>query len=197
MKKIILIFTLILFTFFSYSQDSKGYLGIGIGLSIPGGEDVKDVGYKSGLSLNLLNAGYLFSDSFGLTLNWGGTASSSKNDCDDCTYALGYFSIGPLIRVSAGESMTIDFKPQIATTSAQFENLLVSGDKWTASTTGFVFGTSLNFGKEKGLGFSLNADYVASGKINEYDLNNGNIVVVSSPSKVSAFTVGAGIMYRF
>jgi hypothetical protein len=74
MKKIILLFTLFLFTINTYSQE-KGYVGLGLGFATVGG-DID--GLDNGLALNLIGLGFMFSDSVGATLNWG--ASSHKSN---------------------------------------------------------------------------------------------------------------------
>jgi hypothetical protein len=55
MKKLFLLFTLLLFTFNSYSQDSKFYLGLGAGLATIGGDVNDGDAYKMGLHINFLN----------------------------------------------------------------------------------------------------------------------------------------------
>ena len=167
MKKIILLFTLFLFTFNNYSQD-KGYVGIGLGYATLGG-DYSEV--SGGLSMNLLGVGYMFSDKIGATLNLGGSSHSE----DGITAALSYTSIGPLFRFPVGENMTFDLKPQFASTAVSVDNVSVSGD-------GFIFGTSLNFSKSEKWGFGANLDYQTS-----------EVTGV----KYTSFSIGGGFQYRF
>ena len=178
MKKIILLFTLVLFTFNTYSQD-KGYIGLGLGFGIPGG-DME--GIDSGLAMNLIGAGYMFSEKIGATINWG--ASSHKtNDksalISGLDYGIGYFAIGPLFRFDAGESMTIDLKPQYMSQSASIK---VLGTMVTETGSGFILGSSFNFAKQKKWGFGVDVDY-AMGNINS--------------AKVNVFSIRGGFQYRF
>ena len=176
MKKIILLFTLILFTFNGYSQD-KGYVGIGLGFAMPSG-DVD--GLKSGLGMNLIGLGFMFSEKIGATINWGASSHKSKEvGFDDVTYGIGYLGIGPLFRFSAGESMTIDLKPQYMSQSIGYTYL---GTTVSENGSGFLLGTSLNFAKDKKWGFGVDLDY-GSGSIDSVKLN--------------VLSIRGGIQYRF
>tara|TARA_B110000444_G_scaffold181800_1_gene170614 strand:+ start:295 stop:822 length:528 start_codon:yes stop_codon:yes gene_type:complete len=175
MKKIILLFTLILFTFNGYSQD-KGYVGLGLGVAIPSG----DATLKSGLGLNLIGAGYMFSEKIGATINWGASShKSSESGFSDVTYGIGYFGIGPLFRFDAGKSMTIDLKPQYASTSLAYT---VSGIDGSFSGSGFLVGSSFNFAKSKKWGFGIDVDYMTT---------------TIEDAKINVFAIRGGIQYRF
>jgi len=167
MKKIILLFTLILFTFNGYSQE-KGYVGLGLGYATLGGDYSDGPG---GISMNLLGVGYMFSDKIGATLNLGGSSHSE----DGVSSNLSYTAIGPLFRFSAGENMTFDLKPQYASAAVSVSSVSVTG-------SGFILGTSLNFSKSKTWGFGANLDYQSS------SVGSANYSVIS---------IGGGIQYRW
>ena len=67
MKNILYTVTLIFTISLGYSQESKAYLGVSLGMAIPGGDMGEDV--KTGLDIGFLNFGYRFSEKWGATLN--------------------------------------------------------------------------------------------------------------------------------
>ena len=86
MKKIFLFVTLFIMTFHSFSQDRKGFIGIGLGSAIPTGAfaassgSYNTAGYAStGLSFNL-NFQYKLNDWFGLCLTSFDAANSMNAD---------------------------------------------------------------------------------------------------------------------
>lgn len=74
------------------SDYSKRYIGVSIGASFPCG-DLTSNGFKAGTGLNLglINAGYRFTENFGVALNWGASAFKDSN-FDNVTYGVGLFS---------------------------------------------------------------------------------------------------------
>jgi len=177
MKKIILLFTLVLFTFNSYSQE-KGYIGVGLGYAIPGGDaDTID----SGFGMNLIGAGYMFTEKVGATINWGASShkTNDKSGVSGLTAGIGYFGIGPLFRFDAGENMTIDLKPQYM---SQSTSLTLLGSTVTNTGSGFLLGSSFNFAKQKKWGWGIDVDY-AMGKV--------------EGDKINVFSIRGGFQYRF
>ena len=161
MKKLLLLFILLLFTFNSYSQDSKFYLGVGAGISTAGG-DLSD-GWKTGLSLNLLHLGYRFNETWGITANLGGSGHTSK-ELDDLALGTGLLSIGPMISFPVG-NLTWDLKPQLivshsGTYTGDYTIAGISFEDIEYKGGGFVFGNSLVFGdNSKGFDFSIDLNF--------------------------------------
>ena len=197
MKKLILLITLTFFAFnqTNNAQDSKFYLGVGAGLSTAGG-DLSDE-YKSGLSLNLLNLGYRFNETWGITANLGGSGHVSKG-ADDLALGTGVLSIGPIISFPVG-NMTWDLKPQLivshsGTYTGDYEIMGIDVEDIEYKGGGFVFGNSLVFGdNSKGFDFSIDLDYL-SGKFNEISANG---ITADADVKFSHIKIGAGIRYNF
>lgn len=193
MKKIILI----LITFFAFSitnaQDSKGYIGVSIGAAFPGGEltsNGNDAG--TGLNLGLINMGYRFSENFGATLNWGGTAFSD-NTYSSVIYAVGYFAVGPMVSFPLNDKIVFDLKPQIAFTSGSYDTGdLGYGKLQLANSTGFMLGSSMNFSLAKHWAISLNLDYLST-KFAAY--NDG--IIQLDEAKISTVNTSLGIQYKF
>lgn len=197
MKKLVLLITLTFFAFnqTNNAQDSKFYLGVGAGLSTAGG-DLSD-GYKSGLSLNLLNLGYRFNETWGITANLGGSGHATK-DAGDLALGTGVLSIGPIISFPVG-NMTWDLKPQLivshsGTYTGDYEIMGIDVEDIEYKGGGFVFGNSLVFGdNSKGFDFSIDLDYL-SGKFNEISANG---ITADADVKFSHIKIGAGIRYNF
>ena len=197
MKKLVLLITLTFFAFnqTNNAQDSKFYLGVGAGLSTAGG-DLSD-GYKSGLSLNLLNLGYRFNETWGITANLGGSGHATK-DAGDLALGTGVLSIGPIISFPVG-NMTWDLKPQLivshsGTYTGDYEIMGIDVEDIEYKGGGFVFGNSLVFGdNSKGFDFSIDLDYL-SGKFDEVSAMG---ITADEDIKFSHIKIGAGIRYNF
>jgi len=135
----------------SFAQDSKGYVGVSIGLAAPMG-DLADA-VDSGIELGIINAGYRFNETWGATLNWGASGHVASDD-DDITVGVGYLGIGPMISFG-----NLDIKPQYAFVSAVAEGY---GEKVTVDAdSGFILGATYNFSLGGKWGIAANADYLS------------------------------------
>ena len=98
MKKVLLLFAVItLSAMQSFAQDSKFYIGVGAGYATSGGDAGNDLNAESGLSLNFLNTGYRFNESWGLTANLGSSGHKIKGS--DSAIGVGVLSFGPMYTV--------------------------------------------------------------------------------------------------
>ena len=196
MKKIILIVIAIFTISLGYSQDSKFYLGVGLGIATAGGDASDDLDLKTGLNINFLNTGYRFNETWGVTVN----LSSSGHIIGDTDNAVGVgaFSFGPIYSASLG-SVSWDIKPQYAVLGG-----VIRGDDAAAlgledveySGSGFIFGNSLVFGGGgKGFAFSVDLDLL-TGKFTEVS-GPGGTVDIDEDNSVVNFKIGAGIRYNF
>ena len=182
----------------SVSQ-SKFYLGVGLGLSVPGGDIGEDI--KTGLNFNFLNLGYRFSETWGATFNFSSSGHISKDD-EDVSVGIGYLGIGPMYTVNLSERVYWDIKPQYAfNLSAAFAaDGSVSDDLTLQKGTGFVFGNSLVFGDGgKGFNFSIDLDYM-SGKFKEITLLGVTVDIddiSGEQNAITNFKLGVGIRYNF
>ena len=178
-------FIMVMLVSIGYSQsESKFYLGVGLGISAPGGDVGEEL--KTGVNLNFLNLGYRFSETWGATFNLSSSGHVSKDD-DDLAVGIAYFGIGPMYTVSLSEKVSWDIKPQYAFMSGAVEYDGSSIDDGDLDGNGFVFGNSVVFGDGgKGFCFSVDLDYM-SGKFTEYTEDN----------KITNFKLGVGIRYNF
>ena len=178
MKKLLLTAALALFlTNTTTAQDSKGYVGVSIGLAMPTG-DLADAA-ETGLDLGLINAGYRFNETWGATVNWGATGHAIKRevfDADDVTLGIGYFAVGPMISYG-----NFDFKPQYAFASATFDDGVSDVDVDVDSA--WILGATYNFPLGGNWGMAANLDYF-SFKVKDGDSN-------------SILKASVGIQYKF
>lgn len=197
MKKIILTLITIFTISLGYSQDSKFYLGVGLGFASNGGDISSDNNYKSGININFLNTGYRFSESIGATVNL--SSSGHAIDGSDSAIGIGVFSVGPMFTLPIG-GISLDIKPQYALSMkgvyrgddaansplGNLESIELSG-------SGFLLANSFVIGDGEGLDFSVDLDYL-SGKFNELSGPGGTI---DDDSKYSSLRVGVGMRYNF
>ena len=174
MKKVLLLFTIaILSAMHSFAQESKGYIGVSIGLAAPMG-DTAD-GADAGLELGLINAGYRFNETWGATLNWGASGHKVSDD-NEMTVGVGYLGIGPMISFGA-----FDIKPQYAFVSAVVKGY---GEEVTEDASGFILGATYNFLSGAKWGITANADYL-------------NFTGEDSDESESIFKLSVGVRYNF
>ncbi len=184
MKKVIFAAIAVMAFGVSNAQESKGYIGLSIGAAFPGG-DLDNA--KSGFNLGLINAGYRFSENFGLTLNWGASAFEDK-DVSGYTTGIGYFAVGPMLTLPVNDKLGFDFKPQYAFTSAVDE---YQGDKLEYSGPGgILLSGTMNYSLAKHWGLAFNLDYLST-KFDEVEGESMDDV------KVTTFTTSLGIQYKF
>ena len=175
MKKLLLITVLALFSTNTITaQDSKGYIGVSIGLAMPTG-DLADAA-KTGLDLGLINAGYRFNETWGATVNWGATGHSDK-EIDDVTYGIGYLAIGPMISYG-----NFDFKPQYA-----FSSVVVEGGGNNIDfdvESAWVLGTTYNLSLGGNWGMAANLDYFT-------------FKIEDAEDSSNMFKLSVGVQYKF
>lgn len=191
MKKIILIAIAIFTISLGYSQDSKAYLGVSLGVAIPGGDMGEDL--KTGIDLGFINFGYRFTENWGATLNLVSSGHTVDGD-DDVAVGVAYFGLGPMYTTSISDNISWDIKPQIALglTAVSKED---GYDDYTYKGNGFILGNSLVFGTEKGFKFSINLDYLA-GKITEED-DGTNTYDIDDNNGFNKLSLGVGVRYNF
>jgi hypothetical protein len=181
------------------AQESKVYLGVGVGFATKGGD--LDEGYKNGLNLNLVNFGIRFSETFGLTANLSSSGHAIENS--DSAIGIGVFSMGPMISFPVGNNVSWDLKPQYALSMkgvyrgddasnsplGNLESIEYSGN-------GFLIGNSLVFGDGgSGFDFSLDFDYLL-GSFNEVS-GPGGTYDIDEDNKYNSLKIGVGLRYNF
>jgi len=183
--------------FFSLSnaQDSKAYLGVGLGLSVPGGNALEDL--KTGLNFKFIDFGYRFSENWGVTIGLDSSGFNVDEDSVDAAVGVASLAIGPMYTVGLNETISWDIKPKYAFSIAG----VVRGDDadlyddavWSGS--GFILGNSIVFKSTKGFAFSIDLDYTF-GKFKELEFE-GETYDLSTNNKLNVLTLGAGVRYNF
>ena len=183
--------------FFSLSnaQDSKAYLGVGLGLSVPGGNALEDL--KTGLNFKFIDFGYRFSENWGVTIGLDSSGFNVDEDSVDAAVGVASLAIGPMYTVGLNETISWDIKPKYAFSIAG----VVRGDDadlyddavWSGS--GFILGNSIVFKSTKGFAFSIDLDYTF-GKFKEIEFE-GETYDLSTNNKLNVLTLGAGVRYNF
>jgi hypothetical protein len=107
---------------------------------------------------------------------------------------VGVFSVGPMYTATLSDKLTLDLKPQYAFSIAGKETGTGFAEE-TLRGTGFVLGSSLNFGMSKGFKLSLNLDYT-TGKWTELE-TGGRTINITTNNSLSSLVLGAGLRYNF
>tara|TARA_B110000285_G_scaffold64311_1_gene73966 strand:- start:182 stop:775 length:594 start_codon:yes stop_codon:yes gene_type:complete len=197
MKKVLLLVAIVtLSAMQSFAQDSKFYIGIGVGYATAGGDAAGNA--KGGINLNFLNTGYRFNESWGITANLGSSGFAIEDT--DSAIGIGVFSFGPMYTISLSESMSWDLKPQYAASvkgAYSGDDVDASGFGDTElSGNGFMFGNSLIFGNgSKGFDFSIDLDYF-TGKWTEVSISGVNLDI-DEDNSINSFKIGVGVRYNF
>jgi hypothetical protein len=155
MKKLLFMATLAVFSIAS-AQDSKAYLGVSIGAAIPTGALADNA--ESGLDIGIINAGYRFNETFGVTLNWGASGHSGTDDYEGLDIGVGYLAVGPMISFG-----NFDFKPRYAISKANLEGyseeLSIDVDIDLDVKTAFIIGGTYNMPLDGNWALAANFDY--------------------------------------
>ena len=195
MKKLLLL-TFILTAFTMNAQDSKFYLGVGIGYAGAGG-DFDD--HDGGIAFDFFDIGYRFNESWGVTVGLNSAGHSFDVEIDDAvasgTTGVATFAIGPMYSFPVGNFMW-DFKPQYAFSMAGVSDF-DAGAELTLKGNAFIIGNSLLFG-DGPWQFSADLDYVF-GNFNDAEIENAGVVLdLGDPdSSYNSLRIGVGVRYNF
>ena len=196
MKKLILLLSVVFLTTTALqAQDSKFYLGIGVGYATASGD--LD-GIESGVNLKFFDMGYRFNETWGVT---AGLSSSGHTfeDNDDVTVGVAHIGIGPMYTTTLGNA-SWDIKPQIAISYGMVADGLTYSDgvgyDYEASGSAFILGNSFVFGDGgKGFTWSIDVDY-RMGKFTE-ETADGITYDWDEDNKLNNLTLGVGLRYNF
>lgn len=204
MKKFIAL-TVLLTSTNVFGQLQNGYFGVSFGIATPLSES-KDIGFRNGIALNLINAGYRFNNFLGLTLNWGGFDHNTER----IRQSIDYVSFGPIISMP-GNKFIFDIKPQIAAFNGEKKTKMniTNSDQDKIEVvyrdgSGFVVGGSFILKVHKSMSISLNGDYIYISKFKsgEVKFPGFNTLPINPDIGVSfqdrdSFMTTIGIQYVF
>ncbi len=170
----------------SDSEKRKGFIGLSIGASIPVGDfaDKLDGLAETGLHLNLINFGYLFSENFGVSATWFGAANPIDAYGID-PWSYGGIMVGPLLSFPLSEKVDWDFRPMIGYSVTTLPDVgwgIEQGSSF-ALNIGTIF--RINVGEKTAL--LLSADYFST-KPEFKDYGFGQ--------SIGTISFGFGVAYR-
>lgn len=168
------------------SDKRKGYIGLSVGASIPVGDfaDKSDGLAKTGLQLNLINFGYLFSDNLGITATWFGAANPLDADGYD-PWSYGGLMAGPLLSFPLSEKVDWDFRPMIGYSVTTLPDIGFGIEQ--ASSFAYNIGTVFRINVGNKVALLLNADYFSTKpKFVDYDFEQN----------IGTISFGFGVAYR-
>lgn len=172
--------------FNSKPERRKGYIGLSVGASIPidNFANKSDGLAETGIQLNLINFGYLFSKNFGISAMWFGAANPlSVNGYNPWSY--GGIMAGVLLSFPLSPKVEYDFRPMIGYSTTTCPNIGYGSEQ--VSSFAFNFGMIFRIHVGKRISLLLNADYFTTQPKFKYYGFTQNINTVS---------LGFGILYR-
>lgn len=190
MKKLLLMGALALFISNNVNaQDSKFYLGIGVGYASAGG-DFDD--HDGGIAFDFFDMGYRFNESWGVTLGLNSAGHTFDDEGIKGTTGVATFAIGPMYSFPVA-NMRWDFKPQYAFSMAGVSDYDNISEDLEAKGSAFIIGNSLVMG-DGSWQWSIDVDYVM-GNFDEAKVDGVDISDVDAD--YNSFRVGVGLRYNF
>ncbi len=145
------------------SEKRRGFIGLSLGANIPiglyGSTSGNAAGYaKTGLQINLINFGYLFSKNVGITATWFGAANLLDDGLEVNIWSYGGLMVGPLFSVPVSENVDFNITPMIgyAVTTEPFFS------ESAAASIAFNFGATFLFNLSEKFALTLGADYFST-----------------------------------
>lgn len=168
------------------SDRRKGYIGLSTGPSIPIGDfaDESNGLAKTGIQLNLVNFGYLFSENFGISATWFGAANPLDiSDIDPWSY--GGLMVGPLLSFPLSEKAEWDFRPMIGYSVTTVPDFGFGTEQ--ASSFAFNIGTVFRINVGNKVALLLSADYFSTKpEFEDYNFEQ----------QIGTISLGFGVAYR-
>lgn len=172
--------------FNSSSDRRKGFIGLSLGASIPVGDfaDKSDGLAKTGIQLNLINFGYLFSENFGITATWFGAANPLDADGYD-PWSYGGIMAGPLLSFPLSQKVEWDFRPMIGYSVTTLPDIGYGTEQ--ASSFALNIGTVFRVNVGSKMALLLSADYFSTKpEFKDYGFEQS----------IGTISLGFGVAYR-
>ncbi|MEO1022412.1 MAG: outer membrane beta-barrel protein [Bacteroidota bacterium] len=200
MKHVILTAFLISLTTSVFAQEApekKGFITISIGPAFPIGDfaststaDPTSGFADTGVHINLINFGYLFSENVGITALLSGSAHPfAVQTVNDPLWSYGNLMVGPLLSFpSKKRDMNFDLRVMFGTMSATLDP-----DDGTSDIDGdgfaFSLGGGVRYHLSRTLSLSGNLDLISSEP--EFDVNG-----TEQTQQIGALSLSVGISFR-
>lgn len=201
MKHLLIFSLLIILTVSVNAQEfssKDGFISISLGAALPYGDfadddlNNNDAGLaEPGVSINLINFGYLFSKNIGITAMLQGAAFplDIDNSGNDPIWSYGTFMVGPLFTVHNPESKAeFDFRIMLGSMSGRLDP-----DNGAEAAEGeggaLALGAGLRYNISDLIAFTSNLDII-SGQV-DFDVNGTNF-----DQTISSANITFGIAFR-
>jgi hypothetical protein len=176
----------------STTQGGGGFIGLSLCASLPVG-DFADVA-ETGVQLNLVNFGYLFSDNIGVSATWFGAANSLSDKRID-PWSYGGLMVGPMLSFPISQEVDWVLRPMIGLSVATLPNVLIWDETGSAIGSGpdnafsfaFIVGTVFKVNVSRNVSILLSADYFSV---------NPEFMEANIERQISTVSLGCGIAYR-
>lgn len=179
-------------------RTKDGFISISLGAALPYGDfadddlNNNDAGLaESGVSVNLVNFGYLFSKNIGITAMLQGAAFplDNGNAGNDPIWSYGTFLVGPLFTIRNQESKTeFDFRFMFGSMSGQLDPDN-GGEAVEGEGGALAIGSGLRYNISDLIAFTANLDII-SGKP-EFEVNGNTF-----DQTMSSANITFGIAFR-
>lgn len=200
MKKILFVIPLLLISFALSAQEmqsKKGFISISIGPSFPLGDFASsdigntDAGFaNNGLSINLINFGYLFSENFGITAMLNGSAYPFDADNgNEPIWSYGALLVGPLFSTPLDkEKADLDLRFMVGTLTAILDP--DNGNEEQEGSAGAIsIGAGIRYHLSDKISLATGLDYISSNP--EFEVNGNDF-----NQSVASLNLTFGISFR-
>jgi hypothetical protein len=180
------------------SNKRKGFVGLSVGCSSPIGNfaNKSNGGAKTGVQLNLVNFGYLFSNNFGIAASWFGASNPIDIYYYDgnAPWSYGGLMIGPLISFPISERENWDFKPMVGYSSVTLPDLGVGLGRQQATSISYSLVSQFRIHLGRKVSLLLSADYFFTKP--KFKFNNIYYNINNIEQKIETLSTGVGVAYR-
>lgn len=168
-------------------RQKRGYVGITIGASIPVGEyNNPDNGAAgTGLQFNLINAGYLFNEKFGVGFTWFGAANPLDFPGVD-PWSYGGLLVGPIFTAQPADKLEFDSRFLLGYFNATVPDIGLGTEN--AGSFGLLLGGVFRYHVADGLSMLLTVDYISA---------NIDFPGYGFQQQFSVISINGGLAFRF
>lgn len=164
----------------------RGYIGLSLGASLPVGDfaDTSNGMADTGLKLNLIDFGYLFTENIGIAATWFGAANMFVIDDVD-PWSYGSIMAGPLFSFPVSGMVDWDFKPIVGYAVTTVPNFGLGKEQ--ASSFSYSLGSQWRVNVGENVSLLINVDYFST---------KPEFSELGFEQNIGTITIGAGIAYR-
>ncbi len=175
----------------STTEGGGGFIGLSLCASLPVG-DFADVA-ETGVQLNLVNFGYLFSDNIGVSATWFGAANSMGVKRLD-PWSYGGLMVGPMLSFPISQEVDWVLRPMIGLSVATLPVVVFDN---TGTAIGRGPEDAFSFALKVGTVFKVNVSRKVSLLLSaDYFSVNPEFIDANYTQRITTVSLGCGIAYR-